>query len=248
MTEGLEQMNSLKYLEATTFTSINIINQEEYFYQIHKAQQAMIDPKYKTELCKSFIAKGMCRYKYKCRFAHGVSDLMKKINDNVTNKGNLNNKVKIMNSQNINQNLRQESYSVNDNITKCCIVNDSNNITCVTAKFEENLNSEVHNNSSFIEKEKDRFLSSTNEKLDLNIDVKDESKFKNDYFRQDSSRTSTTTNYASTKLNISGDSNDADIDSIKVMQDMFFLLNLTDSTKKYRRLRLFERMTDGSMS
>lgn len=246
MTESLEQLNSLKYLETTTYTSINIINQEEYFYQIHKAQQAMIDPKYKTELCKSFIAKGMCRYKYKCRFAHGVSDLMKKGNDNVINKGNLTNKLKIMNDQNINYNLRQESNSVNDNNTKCGIVNNSNNITCVTAKFEENLNSEIHCNNSVCEKEKHRL--SINGKLDFNIDVKDETKFKNDYFRQDSSRTSTTTNYASTKLNISGDSNDADIDSMKVMQDMFFLLNLTDSTKKYRRLRLFERMTDGSMS
>jgi len=36
------------------------------------------DPKYKTELCKSFEAKGICVYGNKCRFAHGKNELFMK--------------------------------------------------------------------------------------------------------------------------------------------------------------------------
>ena len=36
------------------------------------------DPKYKTELCKSFEAKGICVYGNKCRFAHGKQELFGK--------------------------------------------------------------------------------------------------------------------------------------------------------------------------
>ena len=39
------------------------------------------DPKYKTELCKTFSEKGSCPYGSKCRFAHGKEELFqKKIN------------------------------------------------------------------------------------------------------------------------------------------------------------------------
>ncbi len=198
-------------------------------------QISMIDPKYKTELCKSFIAKGMCRYKYKCRFAHGINDLMKKPNDNFI----MNVKSKIE-SKNL-SNCEKDKFKIENNSMisekkqgiKCCYKNSSN----ITIK-------QTNENSSSIKKE-----------LDLNLDnsfdqeeKKENSKINGEYSRQNSLRTSTTTNYASTKLNLSGDMIELDYDSTRIMQDMYFLLNLTDSKKKYRRLRLFERMTDGSMS
>jgi hypothetical protein len=36
------------------------------------------DPKYKTELCKGFEARGVCVYGNKCRFAHGRGELFDK--------------------------------------------------------------------------------------------------------------------------------------------------------------------------
>ena len=36
------------------------------------------DPKYKTELCKTFSETGKCPYGFKCRFAHGKEELSKK--------------------------------------------------------------------------------------------------------------------------------------------------------------------------
>ena len=37
------------------------------------------DPKYKTELCKTFSETGKCPYGFKCRFAHGKEELLSKI-------------------------------------------------------------------------------------------------------------------------------------------------------------------------
>jgi hypothetical protein len=37
------------------------------------------DPKYKTELCKSFTEAGFCAYGNKCRFAHGKQELFDKV-------------------------------------------------------------------------------------------------------------------------------------------------------------------------
>ena len=41
------------------------------------------DPKYKTELCKSFMENHFCQYGNKCRYAHGKDDLVikEKINN-----------------------------------------------------------------------------------------------------------------------------------------------------------------------
>ena len=36
------------------------------------------DPKYKTELCKSFMETNFCVYGNKCRFAHGFKELVVK--------------------------------------------------------------------------------------------------------------------------------------------------------------------------
>ena len=40
------------------------------------------DPKYKTELCKTFMQKHICQYGNKCRFAHGENELVTKIQNN----------------------------------------------------------------------------------------------------------------------------------------------------------------------
>lgn len=37
------------------------------------------DPKFKTELCKTYSLIGSCKYGYKCRFAHGKEELVPKI-------------------------------------------------------------------------------------------------------------------------------------------------------------------------
>jgi hypothetical protein len=47
-------------------------------YLRYKTQQAIQDQKYKTELCKSFITDGSCKYGMRCRFAHGLQDLLSK--------------------------------------------------------------------------------------------------------------------------------------------------------------------------
>lgn len=52
------------------------IQQELIQYNMYKIQQALADPKYKKELCSNFITNGSCKYNYKCRFAHGINDLM----------------------------------------------------------------------------------------------------------------------------------------------------------------------------
>lgn len=41
-------------------------------------QEYMKDPKYKTELCKSYTEKEFCVYGNKCRFAHGKEELFQK--------------------------------------------------------------------------------------------------------------------------------------------------------------------------
>ena len=42
-------------------------------------RENLIDPKYKTELCKTFSETGICPYGDKCRFAHGKEELFNKI-------------------------------------------------------------------------------------------------------------------------------------------------------------------------
>ena len=80
----LSQYKMIQYNQFPKYSQPNmsIPTQEEYLYQIYKCQQALIDQKYKTELCKSFISEGFCRYQFKCRFAHGIHDLINKTKDN----------------------------------------------------------------------------------------------------------------------------------------------------------------------
>lgn len=67
------------------FTQFQLMkeNEDEKMYYAYRKQQSVSDPKYKTELCKTYISEGFCKYKNKCRFAHGVKDLIKydKVND-----------------------------------------------------------------------------------------------------------------------------------------------------------------------
>lgn len=58
---------------------------QQYLENVHPAglnkyqrHQAVIDPSYKTELCKNWQEFGHCRYGTKCRFAHGHHELINK--------------------------------------------------------------------------------------------------------------------------------------------------------------------------
>ena len=51
-------------------------------YIVYKQVQASQDEKYKRELCYNFINKGCCKYNFKCRFAHGIEDLISKFQSN----------------------------------------------------------------------------------------------------------------------------------------------------------------------
>lgn len=51
-------------------------------YILYKQLQSNQDEKYKRELCYNFINKGVCKYNFKCRFAHGIDDLISKFQSN----------------------------------------------------------------------------------------------------------------------------------------------------------------------
>lgn len=44
---------------------------------LHNKDPRKVYPKYKTELCKTFMQKKSCPYGFKCLFAHGESELIK---------------------------------------------------------------------------------------------------------------------------------------------------------------------------
>lgn len=52
------------------------------FDPVDKKMEKEKDPKYKTELCKTYEEKGVCPYGNTCRFAHGKQDLLLEANDN----------------------------------------------------------------------------------------------------------------------------------------------------------------------
>lgn len=56
----------------------------EALCKLYSQKQSIIkehlnDPKYKTELCRSYLKNGSCSYKNKCRYAHGESELIPKM-------------------------------------------------------------------------------------------------------------------------------------------------------------------------
>jgi len=50
--------------------------------EVNFEQENKKDPKFKTELCKTFEAKGFCVYGNKCRFAHGRQEIFDRANEN----------------------------------------------------------------------------------------------------------------------------------------------------------------------
>ena len=126
------QFKIIQYNQLHRNSSINMINpnQEEYLYQIYKCQQALLDTKYKTELCKSFISEGFCRYQLKCRFAHGIHDLINKSRESSK-------KVSTEKEKN-----DQESIFENEKDETCCSTSVSNS---VDIELNKSLNDEGRN-------------------------------------------------------------------------------------------------------
>ncbi len=60
-------------------TTQNIKQRPMSFNQVllHNKDPRQVYPKYKTELCKTFMQKKSCPYGFKCLFAHGESELIK---------------------------------------------------------------------------------------------------------------------------------------------------------------------------
>ena len=63
--------------ESYNHSDITHIKNNLVYYE-YKTVQSQIDPKYKKELCNNFITTGNCKYNLKCRFAHGINDIVKK--------------------------------------------------------------------------------------------------------------------------------------------------------------------------
>ena len=58
----------------------NIKNQKKKLSKAIMEEEKKKDPKYKTELCKTYSETGECPYGRKCRFAHGKEELFLKDN------------------------------------------------------------------------------------------------------------------------------------------------------------------------
>ena len=58
----------------------NIKNQKKKLSKAIMEEEKKRDPKYKTELCKTYSETGECPYGIKCRFAHGKEELFLKDN------------------------------------------------------------------------------------------------------------------------------------------------------------------------
>lgn len=136
MMSQYSQFNQYKMIQYNQFPkyspmSMSIPNQEEYLYQIYKCQQSLLDQKYKTELCKSFISEGFCRYQLKCRFAHGIHDLI--------------NKTKESSKKGSSEKERNDQESTSMELEKdetCCSTSVSNSV-----ELNKSLNEEARNTS-----------------------------------------------------------------------------------------------------
>lgn len=81
--ESLSSYDSNNSSITTTVSSPILISKpfKKNLIQNDKAKfvlENQIDPKYKTELCKTFSEKNSCPYGAKCRFAHGKDELFHK--------------------------------------------------------------------------------------------------------------------------------------------------------------------------
>ena len=75
-------INSNLNLNFHSFLFSNKFQHQQPFFQESKSfrnEQNVVDPKYKTELCKKFAEIGNCPYGNKCRFAHGKRELVVKM-------------------------------------------------------------------------------------------------------------------------------------------------------------------------
>ena len=77
-------INSNVNLNFHSFLFANNFQHQQPFFQESKSfrneqSAVVVDPKYKTELCKKFAESGKCPYGNKCRFAHGRRELVVKM-------------------------------------------------------------------------------------------------------------------------------------------------------------------------
>ena len=66
-------MNATQIIEIKQISKLKL--KKNALEEVNKEKEWRKDPKYNTELCKSFEAKGICIYGNKCRFAHGKQEL-----------------------------------------------------------------------------------------------------------------------------------------------------------------------------
>ena len=82
-------INSNLNLNFHSFLFSNKFQHQQPFFQESKSfrnEQNVVDPKYKTELCKKFAEIGKCPYGNKCRFAHGKRELVVKMKNSMCKK------------------------------------------------------------------------------------------------------------------------------------------------------------------
>ncbi len=105
-------MNAITKNLKSDLLSSNTSSNHKDSYINYKNEQTKSDNKYKKELCYNFIKRGNCKYNFRCRFAHGIDDLItekdktiqlsenKKISIDDTTLSVLDTKVKIENNIN----------------------------------------------------------------------------------------------------------------------------------------------------
>lgn len=72
----------IKSVDSMTKTNNKPKLKKNAMEQVNLEVEFKKDPKFKTEMCKSWGTKGFCVYGNKCRFAHGKSELFDKANSN----------------------------------------------------------------------------------------------------------------------------------------------------------------------
>lgn len=72
------------------------IRHNSYLYETYKQKEALKDKNYKREVCNNYIQQGFCPYGIKCRFAHGLCDLIVTHTQVTSNELNTNNLIEIV--------------------------------------------------------------------------------------------------------------------------------------------------------
>jgi len=76
-------MNAITKNQKSDLLSLNTSSHHKDSYNNYKNEQAKCDIKYKKELCYNFIKRGNCKYNFRCRFAHGIDDLITEKDKNI---------------------------------------------------------------------------------------------------------------------------------------------------------------------